>query len=190
MGHRTSAACTGAAAGNKNDIRQSHRAMKNNPPNGLGPSMVGASNQPSQRALTLDACLRRGQPNNFDFLRLFSACLVLFGHSFTLLEASPAERFPHDPATLLIFKYMPFGQGLPGTGLHIFFFISGLLVTLSFLNHRKNPLLFVQARVLRIICPVPCDHIPRRSWALFQPIGSAPSYFYYSLVAGTPPCLY
>jgi peptidoglycan/LPS O-acetylase OafA/YrhL len=114
-------------------------------------SMMSGSVSPGHQARTLDACLGKGQPNNFDFLRLFAACMVLFGHSFTLLEASPADRFPHDPVTLLIFKYMPFGQGLPGTGLHIFFFISGLLVTLSFINHKKNPLLFVWARALRIL---------------------------------------
>ncbi|MBY0355166.1 MAG: acyltransferase [Rickettsiales bacterium] len=106
--------------------------------------MVGA------RALTLQEYFAKGHHNNFDFLRFFAACLVLFGHSFTLLEATPQFKFPSDPVTKAIFPYLPFGQGLPGTGVHIFFFISGLLVTRSFMNAQGDVWRFARARLLRI----------------------------------------
>lgn len=77
--------------------------------------------------------------------------MVLFGHSFTLILATPESRFPHDPVTLWLYSHLPFGQGLPGTALHIFFFISGVLVTRSFFNHQSRLLDFVKARVLRIV---------------------------------------
>ena len=53
--------------------------------------------------------------------------------------------------TNLIYPYLPFGQGLPGTGVHIFFFVSGLLVTRSFLRNRGKLRDFVKARLLRIV---------------------------------------
>lgn len=104
-----------------------------------------------QRSQTLAAHFASGQRNNLDFVRLFAACMVLFGHSFTLILASPENRFPHDPVTLWVYNHLPFGEGLPGTALHIFFFISGVLVTRSFCNHHTRIIDFVKARLLRIV---------------------------------------
>ncbi len=101
--------------------------------------------------MTLDAHFAGRQRNNLDFVRLFAACMVLFGHSFTLILASPGNLFPHDPITLWVYNHLPFGQGLPGTALHIFFFISGVLVTRSFFNHQTRLIDFFKARVLRIV---------------------------------------
>jgi peptidoglycan/LPS O-acetylase OafA/YrhL len=89
--------------------------------------------------------------NNLDFLRIFAAFLVLFGHSFTLLLSNPSNIFPHDPITAKLLWKLPFFEGLPGIGLHIFFFISGLLVTRSFINHNGNIIKFCKARALRIL---------------------------------------
>ncbi len=90
-------------------------------------------------------------PNNLDFLRLFAAFLVLFGHSFTLILSRPDYIFPHDPVSAKILGITPFSEGLPGIGLHIFFFISGLLVTRSFFTHQGNLYKFISARALRIM---------------------------------------
>lgn len=109
---------------------------------------VGIKGQP---CLTLEAHFASRQRNNLDFVRLFAACMVLFGHSFTLMLASPGNPFPPDPATLAVYMYLPFAQGLPGTALHIFFFISGVLVTRSFFHHQTRFSDFVRARVLRIV---------------------------------------
>ncbi len=116
-------------------------------------SMVGfTAPMPSRaRSRTLEEHFASGQRNNFDILRLFAACMVLFGHSFTLILATPQDRFPHDPVTLWVYAHLPFGQGLPGTGLHIFFFISGVLVTRSFFNHQARIFTFIKARLLRIV---------------------------------------
>lgn len=101
--------------------------------------------------LTLEAHFSGGQRNNLDLVRLFAACIVLFGHSFTLIRSTPSNQFPHDPVTLWVYDHLPFGQGLPGTALHIFFFISGVLVTRSFFNHQNKLIDFVKARLLRIV---------------------------------------
>jgi peptidoglycan/LPS O-acetylase OafA/YrhL len=99
---------------------------------------------------TLKDMLLNNRPNNLNFLRIFAAFLVLFGHSFTLLLSTPKNIFPHDPITEKIIRQLPFFEGLPGIGLHIFFFISGLLVTRSFINHNGNIKDFLKARALRI----------------------------------------
>ena len=103
------------------------------------------------KPISLEQCLSLGTPNNLDFVRIFAAFLVLFGHSFTLLWSTPQYMFPHDPISAKILQWSPFHEGLPGTGLHIFFFISGLLVTRSFINHGDRLLDFTKARVLRIL---------------------------------------
>ena len=100
---------------------------------------------------SLHEILHSKESNNLDFVRVFAALLVLFGHSFTLILSSPANIFPHDPITLLIIDYIPFSESLPGIGLHIFFFVSGLLVSLSFTRNKGNPLNFCVSRALRII---------------------------------------
>lgn len=101
--------------------------------------------------ISLDQYLRQGAPNNLDFVRIFAAFLVLFGHSFTLLWSNPQNVFPHDPVSAKILQKLPFQEGLPGIGVHIFFFISGLLVTRSFFNHQNRVFSFIKARLLRIL---------------------------------------
>jgi peptidoglycan/LPS O-acetylase OafA/YrhL len=110
-----------------------------------------ALSQNTHHPMTLRDCLQQGRPNNLDFLRIFAAFLVLFGHSFTLLWSSPSYLFPHDPVSVKILHSLPFQEGLPGIGLHIFFFISGLLVTRSFINNQGHVHKFIKARLLRIL---------------------------------------
>ncbi len=57
--------------------------------------------------------------NNFDILRLFAAILVLYGHSYALVNA----RGPSFAA-----------NGVHTIGLKIFFVVSGDLITRSWLN--------------------------------------------------------
>ena len=77
--------------------------------------------------------------NNFDFLRLFAASLVLIAHS--------------SPVSGNVLPYDPFGEIL-GTnmghlGVVIFFIISGFLIAYSW-SKKQNVLNFFIARVLRI----------------------------------------
>ena len=77
--------------------------------------------------------------NNFDLLRLFTALLVIYEHSFAL-TGSPTEPF------------FPFSHGLLVFGsfaVPSFFTISGFLITRSYLEH-NNLFVFFTARILRI----------------------------------------
>ncbi len=77
-----------------------------------------------------------GRRNNLDALRLFAALLVLFSHSFLITGSGFLEP--------------PFYQSNYGAlGVNIFFFISGFLITQSYL--RKDSILrYLWARFLRI----------------------------------------
>jgi peptidoglycan/LPS O-acetylase OafA/YrhL len=79
--------------------------------------------------------------NNFDFLRLLAALLVIFSHSFLIAAGTqsnePLVRFTHNQCPL----------GL--VGVFIFFVISGYLVTESFCRNPK-PGGFVLRRTMRI----------------------------------------
>lgn len=79
--------------------------------------------------------------NNFDLLRMVAALCVLVSHAPYVLWG---ESWSTDP-----FYYL-FGMSMGSFGVHIFFVISGFLVTHSYLN-RRNDLDFVLARVLRIM---------------------------------------
>lgn len=74
--------------------------------------------------------------NNFDFLRLFGALIVILGHGLAL-----AGRAPEIPVIL--------GYPLQSVGVLIFFSISGYLITASW-SRRKNPFTYLLARCLRI----------------------------------------
>ena len=80
-----------------------------------------------------------GGANNFNLLRLFAAALVLYSHSFHLLDRRHEEPigawFGWFDASVL--------------GVSIFFFISGFLVCRSW-DTRRDPVSFLTARVLRI----------------------------------------
>ena len=79
--------------------------------------------------------------DNFLWLRLSAASLVVFGHSFPL--ADPVS-WPRDPLRHLV-------PGLPShiLGLMVFFVVSGFLIPLSF-ERRPELLRFLRARFLRI----------------------------------------
>jgi len=85
----------------------------------------------------------RGQDklNNFTLLRLFAALLVVYGHSFAL--ASPCQGC--FDVTTRYFGYMYSGD----LGLHIFFVVSGLLVTYS-MDRSGDLRHFLYSRALRI----------------------------------------
>lgn len=84
--------------------------------------------------------LNERQTNNFDFLRLLAASLVVVGHASTVLYNKP---FEWDITGILT------GISMPKTGVMIFFVISGYLVTGSS-ERRKSIVDFFLARVFRI----------------------------------------
>lgn len=96
------------------------------------------------RGYPIELLLQRDH-NNLDLIRLFAACLVIFGHQFVITPdpAIPMTRW--DPFT--IFGYP--GVYSASVGVKIFFFISGLLVTHSLLRSRDLGTFFV-ARFMRI----------------------------------------
>ncbi len=79
--------------------------------------------------------------NNFDFLRLFAATLVIFSHCYPLLLGITNL----DPFTLLNYSEITLGT----LAVFIFFIISGYLITISW---KKDPFLdnFFLKRILRI----------------------------------------
>jgi peptidoglycan/LPS O-acetylase OafA/YrhL len=87
--------------------------------------------------------------NNFAVLRLLAALLVLYGHCYPLVLATPALPHVPDPLSRAVYPYLGFGQSLSGIGLCLFFFISGLLVSKSYLQ-RGNALTFIRSRAVRI----------------------------------------
>ena len=74
------------------------------------------------------------QPNNFDFLRIVAACLVIFAHQFALMAQDAPVFFP-----------VRYGE----LGVCIFFTISGYLVTKSWTND-PHIFRFAARRFLRI----------------------------------------
>ena len=98
-----------------------------------------AHNRVNGKRLTIANCLH-SRVNNFDFLRLASAFLVLFSHSWPIRDGN-AEHEPYHRLTGTIIG----GE----VALGIFFIISGMLVARSFL---ADPRLFsyLKKRALRI----------------------------------------
>jgi peptidoglycan/LPS O-acetylase OafA/YrhL len=64
--------------------------------------------------------------NNFDFLRLFCAVLVILSHSYTIATGTPAD----EPLVRVTHGYVAFGQ----IAVDVFFVISGYLVTASLMR--------------------------------------------------------
>lgn len=83
--------------------------------------------------------LAHGRDNNFQLIRLCAAAFVVLFHSYAL-----TDRWTHEPLWRLA-PELNFGA----LGVKIFFFISGFLVTASYLA-RESPASFVGARVLRV----------------------------------------
>lgn len=86
----------------------------------------------------LENVLKRDK-NNFDLLRLIASFLVIFGHSFALFPS----RFPEPIKEYLKFDYSG------GLAVTVFFFLSGILVSGSFIN-AKNVYHYILKRVARI----------------------------------------
>lgn len=80
--------------------------------------------------------------NNFDLIRILLAILVIIGHSIALNGKSD---YWIDPIAVF-FKYTYSGA----FAVKLFFFISGLVVTNSYL-HKKNAFYFINSRVFRIL---------------------------------------
>ena len=82
----------------------------------------------------------RGTENNFDFIRIFSAIIVMYSHSYQLTGFLKEE-----PLRVFSKGYFYFG----GLGVIIFFIISGFLITKSFTKSQSLKSYFI-ARALRI----------------------------------------
>jgi len=79
--------------------------------------------------------------NNFDIIRLFSALVVIFGHSFYLFPTGGYQ----EPVTMVL------KNNFSGTfSVGVFFFISGILVTKSFLSNQST-LRYIAFRLARIV---------------------------------------
>src|SRR5579871_356947 len=85
-----------------------------------------------------------GRENNFDFLRLFFATLVIFAHSFAFLYNGTLAGF--DP----LVRFSRGQVGLGGLAVDGFFLISGFLVTKSWLRS-KGAWDYTKKRALRIL---------------------------------------
>lgn len=92
---------------------------------------------------TIDS-LMKGRNNNYDIIRLIASIVVIFSHSFPLSIGYINGSDP-DPLNQLTGN-ISFGH----LAVMVFFIISGFLITQSF-DRSKNPVLFLKARVLRII---------------------------------------
>src|SRR5580700_4995669 len=106
-------------------------------PMGAAAGQVGGRALPVQGTRLLVSGL--GTRNNgLDLLRLFAACLVILGHSYAIVGRGM------DP--MLRWNGVEFSGGF---ALHIFFFLSGLLVTYSYLS-KPDIVHWLGSRVLRI----------------------------------------
>jgi peptidoglycan/LPS O-acetylase OafA/YrhL len=83
----------------------------------------------------LPAAARQRQANLFDLLRVIAATMVLWGHAFSLTGGQPPGWF---------------GNAIGTIGVKIFFVISGLLITRSWLADPR-PWAYAMRRVLRIM---------------------------------------
>ena len=87
---------------------------------------------PLTRALGRDA-------NNFDLIRLIAACVVIYGHAFSI-SPEPGKQDPFIAWT---------GYPAAAMAVKMFFFLSGLLVTNSLIE-KRSALQFLIARFFRI----------------------------------------
>ncbi len=78
--------------------------------------------------------------NNFNFLRLLFASMVIYAHSFALVDGNAARDFLH-PFTANV--------GVGGLAVDFFFILSGYLIVKSWVQE-PQPWVFLTKRVLRI----------------------------------------
>lgn len=83
--------------------------------------------------------------NNFDFVRILAASMVVFAHSFDLLSTPETVETNAEPLRVLTHGQMSFGS----LGVAIFFCLSGYLITQSLHNSRDYTSYFAK-RFLRI----------------------------------------
>jgi peptidoglycan/LPS O-acetylase OafA/YrhL len=100
----------------------------------INPAILKSSTQ------TLQSLVRSRQNNNLNAIRLLLAVLVVLDHSFPL-----AHGREDDPLSLLSNLQMPLGI----IAVLLFFFISGFLITASWLNSKSMDD-FLRRRILRI----------------------------------------
>jgi peptidoglycan/LPS O-acetylase OafA/YrhL len=87
----------------------------------------------------LETVIKRSN-NNFDLIRILAALMVLFFHSFYLFKNS---GHPIPGTTLLK------DNSIGGLAVYVFFFLSGMFITSSFINSKKYTD-FILLRVFRI----------------------------------------
>ena len=87
----------------------------------------------------LETVIKRSN-NNFDLIRLLAALMVVFGHSFQL--------FRNDGYSEPVSHYFP-DLNCGGLAVDIFFFLSGLFITASFVNSPSSRA-FIIMRLFRI----------------------------------------
>jgi peptidoglycan/LPS O-acetylase OafA/YrhL len=97
---------------------------------------IGVQTLPPRTRLLVSSLGTRN--NGLDLLRLFAACLVILGHSYAIVGTET------DP--MLRWNGVKFSGGF---ALHVFFFLSGLLVTHSFLSN-PDIVRWFASRALRI----------------------------------------
>lgn len=87
----------------------------------------------------LDSVLKR-ENNNFDLVRLLAALMVVLFHAFYIFKSDQPQAH-----TIALMQ----GQSLGGIAVYIFFFLSGMFITSSFIS-LKNNYAFIIMRVFRI----------------------------------------
>lgn len=83
--------------------------------------------------------------NNFDFVRILAASMVVFAHSFDLLSTPETVETNAEPLRVITHGQISFGS----LGVAIFFCLSGYLITQS-LNNSQNYSNYFAKRFLRI----------------------------------------
>ena len=77
--------------------------------------------------------------NNFNFLRLFAALMVIYGHTSAVTGNGPQDIF---------LQYIGF-KFIGGIAVDVFFLISGFLITASAI-HSKSLKYYIVSRIFRI----------------------------------------
>jgi peptidoglycan/LPS O-acetylase OafA/YrhL len=87
----------------------------------------------------LEGILKRDN-NNFDLIRLIAALMVVYFHTFYLFKDS--SHYDHG-------SFLLKGDSIGGLAVYIFFFLSGMFITSSYIN-LKNSYAFIIMRIFRI----------------------------------------